>query len=272
MRGILFLFFSLVTGHVFAGMLETQLTPGGIFLGQAHPDSQVIFQQRQVRVSRGGQFILGFGRDAGLTQTFKVIAPDGTEKIHTLELKPRTYQEQRLTGIARKYVAPAREVMERIRAESRRVLEARGYDSNQEDFLKGFDWPVKGRISGVYGSRRVYNGKPGRPHFGLDVAVPVGTPVKAPASGVVRLAEDDLYYSGGTIIIDHGHGVSSSFLHLSEVTVKHGQEIRRGQVIGAVGATGRVTGPHLDWRYNWFDQRLDPALLTRDESPGIIRE
>ena len=123
---------------------------------------------------------------------------------------------------------------------------------------------MKGRISGVYGSQRVYNGKPGRPHYGLDIAVPTGTPVKAPADGVVRLANSDLYYSGGTIIIDHGYGIFSSFLHLSKVQVAIGDIIRRGQFIGEVGATGRVTGPHLDWRYNWFDQRLDPALLTVD--------
>ena len=137
-------------------------------------------------------------------------------------------------------------------------------DTDQSDLFNGFGWPVKGRISGVYGSQRYYNGKPGRPHYGLDIAVPTGTPVAAPADGIVRLADADLYYSGGTIIIDHGHGVFSSFLHLSDVAVAVGDVVKRAEVIGKVGATGRVTGAHLDWRYNWFDQRLDPALLTMD--------
>ena len=155
-------------------------------------------------------------------------------------------------------------MLSRIRAEAERVREARVLDTDQSDLFKGFGWPVKGRISGAYGSQRYYNGKPGRPHYGLDIAVPTGTPVAAPADGIVRLADSDLYYSGGTIIIDHGHGVFSSFLHLSDVSVAVGAPVKRGEVIGEVGATGRVTGAHLDWRYNWFDQRLDPALLTVD--------
>ncbi len=156
-------------------------------------------------------------------------------------------------------------MLSRIRKEAEQVREARVPDTDQEDFFNGFGWPVKGRISGVYGSQRVYNGKPGRPHYGLDIAVPTGTPVAAPADGIVRLVDSDLYYSGGTIIIDHGHGLFSSFLHLSKVSVKGGTTIKRGQIIGEVGATGRVTGAHLDWRYNWFDKRLDPALLTHGD-------
>ena len=264
MRGIFLLACYMLVANGFASGLETRLTPGGIFLGKTQSDNQVFFNDREVRVGRQGVFVLGFGRDALLEQSFRVVTPDGSTIVHTLKLKPRTYREQRVAGIDRKYVAPAREVMERIRSEARMVQEARANNSEREEFLRGFDWPVTGRITGVYGSRRVYNDVPGRPHYGLDVAAPTGTPVKAPASGWVRLAEDDLYYSGGTIIIDHGHGLTSSFLHLSEVQVKSGEEIKRGQVIGAVGSTGRSTGPHLDWRYNWFDQRLDPALLTRD--------
>ena len=128
--------------------------------------------------------------------------------------------------------------------------------------LAGFVWPAEGPISGVYGSQRFYNGEPRRPHFGVDVAVPTGTIVRAPAAGVVTLAEPDLYFSGGTVILDHGYRLSSSFLHMSEVAVQVGDELQPGDIIGAVGSTGRATGPHLDWRMNWREQRIDPQLLA----------
>ena len=130
------------------------------------------------------------------------------------------------------------------------------------DALAGFQWPAIGPISGVYGSQRIYNGTPRSPHYGVDVAVPTGTPVLAPSSGVVTLAEPDLFYSGGTIILDHGFRLSSSFLHLSKVHVAVGQEVKQGELIGEVGATGRATGPHLDWRMSWRNQRIDPQLLA----------
>ncbi|MGB1271699.1 MAG: M23 family metallopeptidase, partial [Endozoicomonas sp.] len=241
---------------------KSQLTPGGILVGKTQPGSRVFYQEREVRVAPDGRFIIGFGRNASLEQSYREIRADGSSQRVALTLKPRTYNIQRVTGIARKYVTPDERVLSRIRREAEQVRQSRREDTRQGDFFKGFDWPVKGRISGVYGSQRYYNGKPGRPHYGLDVAVPTGTPVVAPANGVVRLASPDLYYSGGTIIVDHGHGLFSSFLHLSKVSVQPGDRIKRGAVIGLVGATGRSTGAHLDWRYNWFDKRLDPALLT----------
>jgi murein DD-endopeptidase MepM/ murein hydrolase activator NlpD len=128
--------------------------------------------------------------------------------------------------------------------------------------LAGFVWPAQGPISGVYGSQRFYNGEPRNPHYGVDVAVPKGTPVHAPAAGVVTLAEPDLYFSGGTVILDHGYRLSSTFLHMSEVSVQVGDELQAGDLIGAVGSTGRATGPHLDWRMNWRQQRIDPQLLA----------
>ena len=120
-----------------------------------------------------------------------------------------------------------------------------------------------GPISGVYGSQRVYNGVPGTPHYGIDVAVPTGTAIVAPASGQIIMVHDNMFYSGGTIMLDHGHGVSSSFLHLSKTSVEVGDWVEQGDPIGEVGATGRVTGPHLDWRMNWGDSRIDPELLLR---------
>jgi murein DD-endopeptidase MepM/ murein hydrolase activator NlpD len=159
-------------------------------------------------------------------------------------------------------VTPPKKVLERIRRENRMIKKVRAVDSATPHFLKGWIWPSKGRISGVYGSQRVLNGKPRRPHFGVDVAAPVGTPVVAPSDGVVTLVEKDLYYTGGTIIIDHGHGLSSAFLHMNDVTVKKGQAVKQGDRIGTIGKTGRATGPHLDWRINLFDARIDPQLLV----------
>jgi len=143
----------------------------------------------------------------------------------------------------------------------RQIAKARATRSQLSDFLDDFILPAQGRISGVYGSQRVFNGEPRRPHFGLDVANKVGTPVIAPVGGIITLAEDDMYYSGGTLIMDHGFGVSSTFIHLSKIHVTAGQRVEKGELIAEIGATGRVTGPHLDWRVNWYRERLDPALL-----------
>ena len=253
---------STLTFNSYANGLQTRLTPGGIYVGAVNQEERIFYQGREVMVGHRGQFVIGFGRDASLQQSYRVVDRQGSERVVNLVLAPRQYPIETITGIARKFVTPPEPVLARIRQESAQVKVARVSETRQYDLFDGFGWPVRGRISGVYGSQRVYNGKPGRPHFGLDIAVPTGTPVTAPASGIVTLADDDLYYSGGTIIIDHGFGISSSFLHLSKVTVAPGDEIMRGDIIGAVGTTGRSTGPHLDWRYNWFDKRLDPQLLT----------
>ena len=154
-------------------------------------------------------------------------------------------------------------MLDRIKNDNRIVALARKRNDARTDFDKGFIWPVKGRITGVYGSQRVFNGVPKRPHFGIDIAAPTGTKVLAPAGGIVTLAEDDLYYSGGTLIIDHGHGLSSTFIHLHKNLVKVGDRVEQGDAVAEVGATGRVTGPHLDWRMNWFKHRIDPELLVK---------
>ena len=187
---------------------------------------------------------------------------DGRIERRVIEVAPREYRIQRIDGLPREKVTPPEAVLARIREEGARVAAARANDDPRTDFRDGFVWPLTGRISGVYGSQRVLNGEPRRPHFGVDVAAPTGTPVAAPADAVVRLADDDLYFSGGTLIMDHGHGLTSTFIHLSKILVEPGQRVRQGEVVAEVGATGRATGPHLDWRMNLFDARLDPQLLT----------
>lgn len=240
--------------------LSGDVRQGSLLWGQVAPGSQVLLDDEALAVSEQGIFVLGFGRDETGSRTLSVA---GAEECRvTLDIAGREYRIQRIEGVPQRTVTPDPKDLERIRREAALVASARKQTSGAADFAGGFAWPVTGPISGVYGSQRVYNGTPGRPHYGVDIARPTGTAVTTPAPGVVTLAEPDLFYSGGTIIIDHGMDVSSSFLHLSEVTVEVGQRVEPGDIIGKVGSTGRATGPHLDWRMNWRNRRVDPQLLV----------
>lgn len=235
---------------------------GGMQWGEVQPGTPVTLDDEPLDVSDDGFFALAFHRDAPQTRTLKI----GDTCSMTLEIARRDYRIQRVEGVPQRTVTPPDEDLERIRREREKVRAAKAQRLPRPDWLKqiegGFVWPATGPISGVYGSQRFYNGKPGSPHYGVDVAVPKGTAVRAPAAGRVTLAEPDLYYSGGTVILDHGYGLSSSFLHMSEVSVSVGDELKVGDLIGAVGATGRATGPHLDWRMSWRDRRVDPQMLV----------
>ena len=236
---------------------------GGLLRGRVPPGSTVEFEGEPVRVSEGGWFLAGFGRDAPPEAELVVVLPDGRRERQVLAVERREYRIQRIDGLPPGKVTPrSEEDLARIRAEVRMVKQARSIDDPRTDFLGGFRWPTKGRISGVYGSQRILNGEPRRPHFGIDIAAPTGTEVVAPADGVVTLVHPDMFFSGGTMIIDHGHGLSSAFLHLSRTLVETGERVAQGQPVAEVGSTGRSTGPHLDWRINLFDRRLDPALLV----------
>ncbi|WP_233468166.1 M23 family metallopeptidase [Zooshikella ganghwensis] len=257
---LLSLFLPLSATHAKLLSLQGDRTQGSLLLGKVTQGSQVKYQEKLISVNDGGYFVIGFGRDAVLDQQFIVISPDGKPQSHKLKLKKRKYNIQRIKGVPQKMVTPPESFLKRIRRESKLVANSRAVETDYPYFAQPFIWPLTGRISGVYGSQRFFNGEPRRPHFGVDVAAPVGAKVVAPAGGTVVLAEPDLYFSGGTLIIDHGHGVFSSFLHLSKVLVNVGTKVKQGDVIAKVGATGRVTGPHLDWRMNWFTIRVDPAL------------
>ncbi|MFT4939314.1 MAG: murein DD-endopeptidase MepM/ murein hydrolase activator NlpD [Paraglaciecola sp.] len=254
----------LLTNATFLKALELngELTQGSLIRGQLQPGSQLWLNEQEVKVADSGHFVFGFGRDAKLEHQLSWRVPQGNRQTETLEISARQYDVQKIEGIASKYVSPPKEVLERIRQDNIKVASARNLDDNRIDFSQDFIWPAAGPISGVYGSQRVFNGVPKRPHFGVDVAGPTGTPVYAPADGIVTLFESDMYYSGGTMLIDHGHGVSSTFLHLSKGHVEAGTVVKQGQLVAEIGATGRVTGAHLDWRINWFKERLDPALLV----------
>ena len=238
---------------------------GGMMIGRTSPGASAWLDQEPLPVSSGGVFAFGFGRDATGARTLRIRQPDGTEETETLTIRSRQFDVQRIDGLPEQQVTPPAEVLARIREDAARVSQARARRDDRTDFLAGFTWPARGPISGVYGSQRILNGEPRRPHFGVDVAAPEGAPVVAPAPGVVTLSDPDQYFSGGTVIIDHGLGVSSSFLHLSAVDVQVGDRVTQGQLIGRVGATGRATGPHLDWRMNVLGERIDPALLVEGE-------
>ncbi len=244
--------------------LHGSLTQGGLVWGKVPPGSRVSLNGVALDVLEDGTTIAGFGRDAPATAELLVEGIGPCQQ--TLHIARREYNIQRVTGVPQQTVTPPPEQLERIRREQALVDAAKARRLPRPDLLQdalaGFQWPALGPISGVYGSQRYYNGAAGNPHYGVDMAVPTGTPVHAPAAGLVTLAEPDLFFSGGTVILDHGFRLSSSFLHMSKVLVAVGQEVKAGDVIGEVGATGRASGAHLDWRMNWRDQRIDPQLLA----------
>lgn len=241
--------------------LSGRLVQGGLVHGQVAPGTRVLYHEHFVKLTADGRFILGFGRDAAPRQTLNLIASGGQVTSKQLRITQRSYRIERINGINREMMEPGAEDLKRIRADAELVAKARQRDSDLPYFEENFIWPVKGPITGVYGSQRILNGEPRRPHFGVDIAAPRGTPVVAPADGVVTLCHPEMFFSGATLIIDHGHGLTSSFLHLDKILVKPGDRVAQGQPIARVGASGRVTGPHLDWRINWFTIRLDPQLL-----------
>jgi len=238
------------------------VSQGALVLGKVPAGSIVHYAGRELRLTPYGTVVFGVGRNEAGPLRLDIVRSDGTRTADTIAVTPRDWPVEHVNGVPPKTVNPPPEIAERIRREQALVTTARERDDDRADFATPFAWPVQGRISGRFGSGRVYNGESAPSgHSGMDIAVPKGTPVKAPAGGVVTFAAPDLYLTGGTLLIDHGHGVSSNFLHLSRIDVKVGDRVVQGQVIGAVGATGRATGPHLHWGMNWFDVRVDPLLV-----------
>lgn len=240
---------------------QGDFSQGGLVTGIAQPGITLKLGDRMVPVAKDGHFVFGFGRDEAASVVFTVSHRGGQSETMRLSIAPQTYDIQRIEGLPPAQVTPPAAVLERIKRENAQIAAVRQRNTPRQDFLQGWIWPAKGIVSGVYGSQRILNGEPRTPHFGLDIAAPTGSPVVAPAGGEVVLAEKDIYFTGGTIIIDHGMGINSAFSHLQTLNVKVGQQVKQGEQIGTVGATGRATGPHLDWRVNWFDVRLDPQRL-----------
>jgi murein DD-endopeptidase MepM/ murein hydrolase activator NlpD len=234
------------------------LSQGGLALGRVAPGSRVTLDGKPVQVAPDGRFAIGFGRDAGPRARLVATAPGGATETRDLAIAKREWDIARLSGLPPAMVSPNAQQLARINEERKRLAAVRAVDSDLPFFAEPFIWPARARISGVYGSQRILNGEPRAPHLGLDIAAPTGTPVAAMGGGRVLLAMP-LYFTGNTVILDHGHGITTLYAHLSAIDVREGEDVRQGQRIGAVGATGRVTGPHLHLGLSWLSTALDPA-------------
>ena len=261
MRILISLVFLLITTPSFAVMFDGKFIQGSFILGKAEPDSEVFIDKKKVKVTPDGFFVFGLGRDRKYDVVI-TLNKDGNKQKIVKKVQKRKYNIQRIDGLEEKKVTPPEEVYERIKRENNWIGEARAMDSNLTYFTKKFVVPVENAIiSGVYGSQRILNGKPKWPHYGLDFAAGEGTKINAMLDGIVTLVEPDLFYTGGTLIFDHGHGISTLYMHMKKILVKKGQKVKQGDIIGTVGSTGRATGAHLDVRLNWFQTRLDPASV-----------
>lgn len=250
--------------------LNGDFTKGGLVFGQAPAGSKVRVDGMEVMVDEAGQFVIGFGRDAGASALLVVSLPDGAVERRALKIADRQFPVDRIDGLDQSKVSGFTEAqLAKIGADSEKKKAARAQTQARADWATGFSWPATGRISGVFGSQRILNGEPKRPHSGVDVAAPTGTPILAPAPGIVRLADSDMYFEGGLVLLDHGQWLESAFLHMSRIDVKPGQRVEKGDVLGAIGATGRVTGPHLHWSVKWNGELVDPQLLAGDMATDV---
>jgi len=261
MRIFVVLIFLFITTSSFAATFEGKFIQGSFILGKTEPGSQIFIDNKKVKVTSEGFFVFGLGRDRKYDVVI-TVNKDGNKQKIVKKVQKRKYNIQRIEGLEEKKVTPPEEVCDRIKRENKWIGEARAINSDLTFFTKKFIIPVENAIiTGVYGSQRILNGKPKWPHYGLDFAADEGTKIKAMLGGTVTLVESDLFYTGGTLIFDHGHGVSTLYMHMEKILVKKGQKVKQGDIIGTVGSTGRATGAHLDVRLNWFQIRLDPATV-----------
>ena len=260
MKNLLLFLAIIFSTNAFAIEFKGKFLQGHYIVGITEPEAKIIIDKKVIKVSKDGYFVFGLDRD----RKYDVIISkslNGKEQTYTKKVLKRKYKIQRIDGLPKNKVTPPESVYKRIKEENNKIGKARAIDSNLSYFKDKFIMPVEGIISGVYGSQRILNGKPRWPHYGIDIAAKKGTMIKSSGSGIVTMAEDDLYYTGGTIIMDHGHGISTIYSHLENVLVSVGDKINQGDIIGTVGSTGRSTGPHLDFRLNWFQTRLDPMSV-----------
>ena len=256
-------------------VLKGPLEQGALIIGKTEPGAHVALDGDAIMVSRRGYFALGFDRDHGPKAKLTVTTPGETTETKNLVIAPRDWKVQRISGIAPKYVTPPKEQIERIKREQALKRATRPRNTDEDWFAGKFVWPSTGPISGVFGSQRIFNGEPRRPHYGVDIAAPKGAKVIAPADGIIRLAEPDMFFEGGLIFIDHGQGVISMLMHMSRIDVKSGQRVKQGDMLGAVGSSGRATGPHMHWGMLWRGAHVDPSLLVegvgaKGAQPGMV--
>lgn len=241
---------------------EGNFSQGGLVFGNTEPGSRVELDGKPLGLSEDGKFLMGFGRDAPGKAILRITGSDGKTDTRTLTIASRVYKVQRIDGLPTRKVTPRPEDLARIKADNAGIGRVRGLQSANAYFSSGFTWPVTGPISGVFGSLRILNGKPKNPHNGTDIAAYEGTIIRAPADAVVALVNDDMFYTGKTLMLDHGLGLSSVYAHMSAILVKQGALVKKGTPIGKVGQTGRVTGAHLHWGVTLGRTHLDPALIA----------
>ena len=256
------LIFFFVCFNVGAVEFKGKFIQGHFIIGQTEPNSKIMIDKKEIKVSKDGFFVFGIDRDRKFDILITKISNEKKEKIVKKVFK-RKYKIQKIDGLPENKVTPPEEVYKRIKKENNAIGEARAINSDLNYFKNKFIMPLDGIITGVYGSQRILNGKPKWPHYGIDIAAKQGTHIRSSANGIVTMAEDDLYYTGGTVIMDHGHGISTIYSHLENVLVSVGDKINQGDIVGTVGSTGRSTGPHLDFRINWFQTRLDPMSVLK---------
>lgn len=244
-------------------ILTGGFTQGGLVRGQTLPGAKAVLDGEPIPVSADGKFLIGFGRDHGASALLVVTLDDGSVVRRAIDVADRDFKIERIDGLDQSKVSGfTPEQLAKIAADKEKKAAARALRTNDPLWATDFAWPVTGRISGVFGSQRILNGEPQNMHGGVDVAAPAGTPIKAPAPGVVRLAEPDMYFEGGLVFIDHGTMLESAFMHMSRIDVKPGDRVEKGQILGAVGATGRATGPHMHWSLKWAETLVDPQLVV----------
>ena len=250
-----------LTPAVQAVEFKGKFIQGHFIIGKTSPGTHITIDKKKIKVTKDGFFVFGLGRDR--KNDVEIVKNlNGKDKKIIKKVFKRKYKIQRIDGLDKKKVTPPEEVYERIKKENKLIGKARSINSNLVFFKEKFIQPLDNAvITGVYGSQRILNGKPRWPHYGLDFAEDLGTPIKAMADGIVTLAEKDLYYTGATLIFDHGHGISTLYMHMDKIFVEKDDIVKQGDIIGTVGSSGRSTGPHLDIRLNWFNVRLDPATV-----------
>ena len=259
---LFFLIIFFTTTQLNAIEFKGKFLQGHYIVGITDPTAKIMVGKKEVRVSKDGYFVFGIDRDRKFDISITKII-DGKKEVINKKVLKRKYNIQRIDGLEESKVTPPESVYKRIKAENNKIGEARAINSDLPFFKNQFIMPLEGIISGVYGSQRILNGKPKWPHYGIDIAAKKGTKIKSSATGIVTMSEPDLYYTGGTIIMDHGHGISTIYSHLATLNVEVGDKILQGDIIGTVGSTGRSTGPHLDFRINWFQTRLDPMSVLK---------
>ena len=244
--------------------LEGYLIQGGYIKGETSSKIKIKFENRDVYLGKKNKFIIGFGRDYPEVAYLKFNV-DNKWISKKLKIKKNNYKIQKIDGLPKKFVSPPKQIYKRIIKENKLIAKVRTLNSRVDFTFQDFLLPANGIITGIFGSQRILNGKPRRPHYGIDIAAKKGSKVISPTDAIVRLSKKDLYFTGGTVMLDHGHGITSVYSHLSKVLVKKNDTIQKGDMIGLIGSTGRSTGPHLDWRINWFDQRLDPMMFIKNK-------